>query len=135
MQLISNFCSYRTADDLGDVSKIMEIKILLSLPEQIWVTIDNKNYLLGAELFLFATHIHFGINMSPNAKQIKEEYPVVSKQWEIIISYRNILISGAHNELKQIDLSYEVCYDSYISVYHFLIKQLTMIDFYFLESK
>ncbi|KAL0271684.1 UNVERIFIED_CONTAM: hypothetical protein PYX00_008698 [Menopon gallinae] len=97
----------RTADDLGDVSKIIEIKILLSLPEEIWIAIDNKNYLTGAELFLFATHIHFGINVSPNAKLIKEEYPVVSKQWEVITSYRNILINGAHNQLKQIDLPYE----------------------------
>lgn len=99
---------YRFSVDSEDVSKIIEIKILLSLPEQIWTALDNKEYLLAAQLFLLATHIHLGVEVSPKAKNISEKFPVLSKQWEIISTCRKIIIDGARQELKALDLSYKV---------------------------
>lgn len=85
------------------------MKILLSLPEQIWTAIDNKDYLLAAQLFLLATHIHLQVNVSPNAGIYITKFPVLTKQWEIISSCRKIIIDGAKQQLKIIDLSYKVC--------------------------
>lgn len=93
--------------DLEDVSKTIEIKILLSLPEQIWTALDHKEYLLAAQLYLLATHIHLGVEVSPRAKNISEKFPVLGKQWEIISSCRKIIIDGAKQELKAMDLSYK----------------------------
>lgn len=78
------------------------------MPEQIWTALDNKEYLLAAQLFLLATHIHLGVEVSPKAKKISEKFPVLSKQWEIISSCRKIIIDGARQELRAIDLSYKV---------------------------
>lgn len=84
------------------------MKILLTLPEQIWSAIDNKNYLLGAQLFLFATHLHLSLEISSNAQSIASKYTVLSKQWEVISNCKKIIVDGACNELKFINISDQV---------------------------
>lgn len=93
---------------MSDVSKIIEMKILLSLPEQIWSAIDEKDYLIAAQLFLLATHVHLGIEVSPNAGKLLTKFPVLTKQWAIISSCRKIIIDGAKQELGCVDISYKV---------------------------
>lgn len=41
-------------------SVAIQIKILMDIPEQIWSAVERENYMLGAQLFLFARHINTG---------------------------------------------------------------------------
>lgn len=38
----------------------IQIKILIDIPEQIWSAVEKEDYILGAQLFLFARHINTG---------------------------------------------------------------------------
>ncbi|EEB16243.1 conserved hypothetical protein [Pediculus humanus corporis] len=87
-----------------EISKIIEIKILLILPEQIWTALDNKDYFLGAQLFLFATHLHLGLEISSNSQNFFNKYSVINKQWAIINNCKQIIIDGACNELKILNI-------------------------------
>lgn len=41
-------------------SVAIQIKILMDIPEQIWSAVEGGNYILGAQLFLYACHINTG---------------------------------------------------------------------------
>jgi hypothetical protein len=41
-------------------SVAIQIKILMDIPEQIWSAVEKEDYILGAQLFLFARHINTG---------------------------------------------------------------------------
>ncbi|KAK6631496.1 hypothetical protein RUM44_006023 [Polyplax serrata] len=88
-----------------EISRIIEVRILLTLPEKIWTAIDNKDYLLGAQLFLFASHLHLGLEVCPNAQAIANKYVVLGKQWEVITNCKKIIIDGSCTELKNINTS------------------------------
>lgn len=89
---------------------------MLTLPEQIWSAIDEKDYLLGAQLFLFATHLHLGLEVSSNSQAITKKYPVLNKQWEVITSCKKVLIDGACDDLKAIDIPHQVCRNQLLGI-------------------
>jgi hypothetical protein len=41
-------------------SVAIQMKILMDIPEQIWSAVEKDDYILGAQLFLFARHINTG---------------------------------------------------------------------------
>ena len=85
------------------------------MPEQIWTALDNKDYFLGAQLFLFATHLHLGLEISSNSQNFFNKYSVINKQWAIINNCKQIIIDGACNELKILNIPLQVIYLIYFN--------------------
>lgn len=46
----------------------MQIKLLMAIPEQVWSSIDEEDFMTATQLFLLARHIYTGILINiPNA--------------------------------------------------------------------
>lgn len=89
-------------------SVVMQIKILMDIPEQIWSSIDAKDFLLATQLFLLAQHIHYSLKFEVGDENLATKYPIVSKQWGIINQFKSLIHSFCNDSLQSAELSKEV---------------------------
>ncbi|XP_066999265.2 conserved oligomeric Golgi complex subunit 1 isoform X2 [Anabrus simplex] len=87
----------------------VQIKILMTLPEQIWSAVENEDYLLGTQLFLLARHINTGLQLQDGitANQVGTWFPVVARQWSAISHFRWAIPTGCEKKLKCHELTSE----------------------------
>lgn len=94
-------------------SVAIQIKILMDIPEQIWSAVEGGNYILGAQLFLFACHINTGLQLNSgvddvlNSSKVMLWFPVISRQWSTINHFQNAILIGCQNMLQSHTLSPE----------------------------
>ncbi|XP_057331715.1 conserved oligomeric Golgi complex subunit 1 isoform X1 [Microplitis mediator] len=86
-------------------SVIVQIKILMDIPEYIWSAIDDNDLLKASQLFILAQHINFSLNLQVGHETLTLKYPVVIKQWTSISNFRRIISEECSHILKSIDLS------------------------------
>ncbi|XP_034241484.1 conserved oligomeric Golgi complex subunit 1 [Thrips palmi] len=72
----------------------IQVKILVAVPEQIWVAVEREDYLLGTQLFLLARHIKTGFRLE-SSSLLEEMMPVVTRQWAAISHFQEKLVNGA----------------------------------------
>ncbi|XP_011499095.1 PREDICTED: conserved oligomeric Golgi complex subunit 1 [Ceratosolen solmsi marchali] len=89
-------------------SVVMLIKILMDIPEQIWSSIDTRNFLLASQLFLLAQHINYSLTFEVGDSNLSNKYPIVSKQWGIINQFKSLIMNFCEETLQSIELSEEV---------------------------
>ncbi|PSN54283.1 hypothetical protein C0J52_06981 [Blattella germanica] len=91
----------------------IQIKILMDIPEQIWSAVEKEDYILGAQLFLFARHIntglqlHAGVDDAISSNKVMLWFPVISRQWSAISHFRDAILTGCQNMLQSHSLSPE----------------------------
>ncbi|XP_014207402.1 conserved oligomeric Golgi complex subunit 1 isoform X2 [Copidosoma floridanum] len=100
----------KETSDISD-SVVMQIKILMDIPEQIWSAIDDKNFLLATQLFLLAQHINYSLTFEVG-DDLPIKYPIVSKQWSIINQFKNLINTFCIESLQSIELSTETAANS-----------------------
>ncbi|XP_074110677.1 conserved oligomeric Golgi complex subunit 1 [Cotesia typhae] len=87
---------------------IVQIKILMDIPEYIWSAIDDRDLLKASQLFILAQHIHYTLILQVGHNPMKSKFPVVIKQWSSISNFRRIISEECNHTLKSIDLSPEL---------------------------
>ncbi|XP_043472746.1 conserved oligomeric Golgi complex subunit 1 isoform X1 [Leptopilina heterotoma] len=96
----------RKSQHISD-SVVMQIKILMDIPEHIWSAVDSKDFLLATKVFKIAQHIHFSLKFEVGNAELTSNYPIVGKQWGIINQFKTIIFNGCNNLLQSLDLSKE----------------------------
>ncbi|CAO1415921.1 unnamed protein product [Diamesa serratosioi] len=85
---------------------VVQIKILTSLPEMIWSFIDNEDYFVATQLFIFSRHISTGLKLDTN-NDIMKKFPVAKKQWDLLSPFFFTIKQSCLQTLEREELSAE----------------------------
>ena len=85
-------------------SVIIQIKILMDIPQHIWSSIENKDLLFASQLYLVAQHINYSLLFEVGSADLSNKYPIISKQWDVISQFKNIIINECNNILQSLDV-------------------------------
>ncbi|XP_058451024.1 conserved oligomeric Golgi complex subunit 1 isoform X2 [Malaya genurostris] len=86
---------------------VVQIKLLTSLPEMIWSAIDNEDYFVATQLFIFSRHISTGLQLDSNS-EIMTKFAVAKKQWIVLSQFFFTIKQNCTNCLEREDLTPEV---------------------------
>ncbi|XP_076678689.1 conserved oligomeric Golgi complex subunit 1 isoform X1 [Andrena cerasifolii] len=93
----------RNSEGIQD-SVIIQIKILMDIPQHIWSSIENKDLLFASQLYLVAQHINYSLLFEVGSADLSNKYPIISKQWDVISQLKNIIINECNNILQSLDV-------------------------------
>lgn len=83
----------------------------MDIPEQIWSSIDNCDFLKATQLFLLAQYINFSMSFVVGVNELAKEYPIVAKQWGVILQFKNSILNRIDKSLKSSNLETEVHFE------------------------
>ncbi|XP_065076704.1 conserved oligomeric Golgi complex subunit 1 [Ochlerotatus camptorhynchus] len=86
---------------------IVQIKLLTSLPEMIWSAIDDEDYFVATQLFIFSRHISTGLQLDSNSEMMAK-FPVAKKQWAVLSQFFFTIKQNCASCLEREDLTPEV---------------------------
>ncbi|XP_032688873.1 conserved oligomeric Golgi complex subunit 1 isoform X2 [Odontomachus brunneus] len=86
-------------------SVIIQIKILMDIPQYIWTSIETQNLLFATQLYIIAQHINYGLMFEIGSTELFRKYPIVSKQWDVITQFKNIICNECNKILQSLDVS------------------------------
>ncbi|KYQ53960.1 Conserved oligomeric Golgi complex subunit 1 [Trachymyrmex zeteki] len=86
-------------------SVIIQIKILMDIPQYIWTSIENQNLLFATQLYIIAQHINYSLMFEVGSTELSRRYPIVSKQWDVIMQFKNIIFNECNKILQSLDVS------------------------------
>lgn len=116
---------YRNIETNQD-SIIIQIKILMDVPQYIWSSIENKDLLFATQLYLIAQHINYSLLFEVGSTDLSIKYPIVSKQWDVINQFKNIILNKCNNVLQSLDVQPGV------SIYFILYYKILCIIYNFI---
>ncbi|XP_015110363.1 conserved oligomeric Golgi complex subunit 1 isoform X2 [Diachasma alloeum] len=96
----------RLKTDVSD-SVVVQIKILMDIPEHIWSAIDDRDILRASQLFILGQHINYSLIFEIGQSVLNERYPLVAKQWCIINNFRSVISGECYKTLQSLDLTPE----------------------------
>uniref|UniRef100_A0AAG5CZZ6 Conserved oligomeric Golgi complex subunit 1 n=1 Tax=Anopheles atroparvus TaxID=41427 RepID=A0AAG5CZZ6_ANOAO len=119
-----NLIGFRTGNDYQRLQKkhrdhsfhgvIVQIKLLTSLPEMIWSSIDREDYFVATQLFTFARHISTGLSLDTERETMRK-FPVAGKQWQVLSQFFFTIENACRDSLAREDLSVAVASKSLAS--------------------
>lgn len=74
----------KKSNDNAMFSSMVQIKILTILPELIWSRIDDDDFFVATQLFIFSRHISTGLKLDTD---LMTNYPVAKKQWDLLAPF------------------------------------------------
>ncbi|XP_058823697.1 conserved oligomeric Golgi complex subunit 1 isoform X2 [Topomyia yanbarensis] len=86
---------------------LVQIKLLTNLPEMIWSAIDNEDYFVATQLFIFSRHISTGLQLDSN-NEVMAKFSVAKKQWAVLSQFFFTIKQNCANCLEREDLRPEV---------------------------
>uniref|UniRef100_A0A0P6IU56 Conserved oligomeric Golgi complex subunit 1 n=1 Tax=Aedes aegypti TaxID=7159 RepID=A0A0P6IU56_AEDAE len=86
---------------------IVQIKLLTSLPEMIWSAIDEEDYFVATQLFIFSRHISTGLQLDANSEMMAK-FPVAKKQWAVLSQFFFTIKQNCATCLEREDLTPQV---------------------------
>lgn len=96
----------------------------MDIPQYIWSNIENKDLLFATQLYLVAQHINYSLLFEVGNTDLALKYPIVSKQWDVISQFKNIIFTECNNVLQSLSV------ESGVSIH--IIKFCSIIKFIFL---
>ena len=100
-----------------------EIKLLMMAPEKIWTAVEQQDFLLAAQLYLFARHIHTNLTLMESnslmmsasmtsstsicnetnsaGRIVSSHFPVVSRQWGSIAHFYEAILQGCQDTMEK----------------------------------
>lgn len=96
-------------------STVVQIKLLTTLPEMIWSHIDNEEFFMATELFIFSRHISTGLQLDAN-NTLMRYFPVAKKQWEILKPFHVTIKQSVLGTLEREQLTPEAATDCLLSL-------------------
>ncbi|RZF48010.1 hypothetical protein LSTR_LSTR002076 [Laodelphax striatellus] len=88
----------------------VQMKVLISLPEQIWTFIDNEEYAKASQLYLLARHFKTGLEVQ------NFHCLLLDHQWEVIAQFKENILSATKEMLKQQTLSSESACNCFLAI-------------------
>ncbi|XP_035727978.1 conserved oligomeric Golgi complex subunit 1-like isoform X2 [Vespa mandarinia] len=95
----------RKSEEMAAV--IIQIKILMDIPEFVWSNIESQNLLYATQLFILAQHIKYRLKFEIGNEELTSKYPIVFKQWDIIGQFKNIILRECDTILRSWNVSIE----------------------------
>ncbi|XP_020287464.1 conserved oligomeric Golgi complex subunit 1 isoform X2 [Pseudomyrmex gracilis] len=86
-------------------SIVIQIKILMDIPQYIWTSIENQNLLFATQLYIIAQHINYSLIFEVGSTELSRKYPIVSKQWDVISQFKSIISNECNRILQSLDVS------------------------------
>ncbi|XP_055956270.1 conserved oligomeric Golgi complex subunit 1 [Patella vulgata] len=81
-----------------------QIKLLLDMPEKIWSSVDNQDYLRATQLYLLARHINTSLHLdTQRSSSVLSWFPLLTRQWAAISHFKSSILQGCRNLLKDSD--------------------------------
>lgn len=85
-------------------SCIGQIHLLTALPELIWTRLDDDDYFIATQLFIFARHISTGLQLDANMN-IMKKFPVAKRQWNHLNQFFFMIKQRCLEQLEKPELS------------------------------
>ena len=79
--------------DESDLALGAQIKLLMDCSEMMWTGVDHEDYLAASVVYLLARHVHTNLCMQDTT------YPIVARQWDSILPFKQSIIQGCHQVL------------------------------------
>ncbi|CUA70290.1 Rootletin [Rhizoctonia solani] len=111
------------------------LKLLLDSPEHLWRWLEKKQFLHAAWLFLLARTVYRKLSKSPDEEDSEEEeagsgdinwsrhgidvmeqFPIASKQWEMIGQFRPQIVHKATQALRESSISHRETAETLIAI-------------------
>lgn len=83
-----------------------QIHLLTKLPELIWSRLDESDYFIATQLFIFATHISIGLQLDANI-DIMRKFPVAKRQWNHLNQFFFMIKQMCLEQLEKPELTTE----------------------------
>lgn len=83
-----------------------QIHLLTKLPELIWSRLDESDYFIATQLFIFARHISTGLQLDANM-DIMRKFPVAKRQWNHLNQFFFMIKQMCLEQLERPELSTE----------------------------
>ncbi|CAK9824352.1 Conserved oligomeric Golgi complex subunit 1 [Anthophora retusa] len=96
----------RHAEEIQD-SIIIQIKILMDIPQHIWSSIENKDLLFATQLYLIAVHINYSLLFEVGSADLSIKYPIIFKQWDVVCQFKDIVFNECNAVLQSLDVKPE----------------------------
>lgn len=68
------------------------------------MSIENQNLLFATQLYIIAQHINYSLMFELGNTELFHKYPIVSKQWDIIAQFKNIISNECNKILQSLDV-------------------------------
>lgn len=122
---------YRNVEASQD-SIIIQIKILMDVPQYIWSSIENKDLLFATQLYLIAQHINYSLLFEVGSTDLSIKYPIVSKQWDVISQFKNIILNKCNNVLQSLDVQpgVSIYFILYYKILYIIYNFIMLLKFY-----
>lgn len=85
---------------------IAQIHLLTKLPELIWCHLDECDYFIATQLFIFSRHISTGLQLDANM-DIMRKFPVAKRQWNHLNQFFFMIKQRCLEQLEKPELSTE----------------------------
>lgn len=85
---------------------VAQIHLLTKLPELIWSRLDEADYFVATQLFIFARHISTGLQLDANM-DIMRKFPVAKRQWNHLNQFFFMIKQRCLEQLEKPELSTE----------------------------
>ncbi|KAG8732708.1 hypothetical protein FRC11_011427 [Ceratobasidium sp. 423] len=111
------------------------LKLLLDSPEHLWRWLEKRQFLHAAWLFLLARTVYRKLSRSPDDEEeeeeeaasgdinwsrhgidVMEQFPVASKQWEMIGQFRPQIVHKATQALRESGISHQETAETLIAI-------------------
>lgn len=108
----------------------VQVKLLMEIPEKIWLNIEAEDYVKATQLFIIARHINAGLQLHIGGKNVKSGIHslqrLVQQQWHSISNFNQTIIDVCRQKLQDVEISVEVACSCLISLY--LLDSQTMVE-------
>lgn len=115
-------------------SCIGQIHLLTLLPELIWTQLDDANYFVATQLFIFSRHISTGLQLDTTIDTFKR-FPIARRQWNHLNQFFFLIKQKCLTQLEKPDLTAETavkCLASLLLLDNCQLDQLLTI---FIQSR
>lgn len=86
---------------------VAQIRLLTVLPELIWTRLDEEDFFVATQLFIFSRHISTGLQLDTNNGLMKK-FSVAKRQWNILNQFFFTIKHKCLDTLERPDLAPEI---------------------------
>ncbi|XP_063708221.1 conserved oligomeric Golgi complex subunit 1 [Culicoides brevitarsis] len=86
---------------------MLQIKILTNIPELLWHHLDNEDFFLATQLYVFSRHITTGLQLASNS-DVVQKFPVLKTIWETLTPFYGVIKDRCQITLEREDLEASV---------------------------
>lgn len=122
------------SDRSHEHSCIGQIHLLTLLPELIWTQLDDGNYFVATQLFIFSRHISTGLQLDTTFDTFKR-FPIARRQWNHLNQFFFLIKQKCLDQLEKPELTAETavkCLASLLLLDNCQLDQLLTI---FIQSR